>query len=111
MGFGEGVGDDLVRETNADSSGVRSCSGEDSVIESTAAAEATAAGIEGETGAEEGVDLSDLDFGQGGGGFTDSEGARNEIVCGIDDGVKSESVAIDPRIDPAVVGMAGDEIG
>lgn len=107
--FGKGVRDELAGETNADSEGARSGGGEHAVVEAASAPEASARGIEGEAGAEEGVDFRCGDHGQGVDGFEDSEAAGTEFGGGILNRVEAEGFADDLWKEPATLGMAGDE--
>jgi hypothetical protein len=108
VSFRKRVGHDLTGETNTDFFGIRTGIGQHPVIESTAAAESTAASIEGKARTKKGVDLVDQDFGEGGGWLADTKGSGDQLERGILDGVKPEFILINARINPAVVGMAGD---
>ena len=75
VGLREGVGDDLGIEADAGLEGVRAGLGEHPVIETAAAPEATAVEIEGEAGAEKGIDFLDWDLRGIGGRFENAEGS------------------------------------
>ena len=75
VGLREGVGDDLGIEADAGLEGVRAGLGEHPVIETAAAPEATAVEIEGEAGAEKGIDFVDRNLRSIGGGFENAEGS------------------------------------
>lgn len=107
--FRKRVGHDLIGETDTDFFRVRACGGQHPIVEPATAAEAPAASIEGKARAEEGVDLVGRDFGEGGGWLADAKGAGDQLERGIFHGVKLEVMPIDARINPAVVGMTGDQ--
>ena len=73
MRLRKGVGDDLGIEADAGLEGVRAGLGEHPVIETAAAAEAAAGPVEGEAGAEKGIDFLDGDLMSIGGGFENAE--------------------------------------
>lgn len=108
--FRKRVGHDLMGETDTDFFRFRARVGQHPIIEPAAAAESPAASIEGKARAEEYVDLVGWDFGEGGGWFADAKGSGNQLVRGILHGVKPEVMLINARINPAVVGMAGDQL-
>ena len=110
VSFRKRVGHDLTVETNTDFFGIRTGVGQHPVIESTAAAESTPANIEGETGAEKGVDLVDRNFRKGGGWLADAEGSGDQLERRILHCVKPEVIRIDARINPAVARMTGDQL-
>jgi hypothetical protein len=105
--LGEGVGDDLKWETDADFEGVGSGLGEQAVVESAAAAEAVAASVEGEAGADKGVDLMERGFRRVCGGLEDGVGTGMEAVARME----GEVVAVDFRIDPVQLGKVATEGG
>lgn len=96
MGFGECVRDELKIEANADLERAGAGLGEEPVIESTTAAEASAACVEGEAGTDEGVDFLEGDFRGFVVRFEDAERSGAVVVAGVE----SEVVAADFRIDP-----------
>ena len=73
VGLGKGVGNDLKFETDTDFEGVRAGLGEQAVVETAAAPEAAAVEVEGEAGAEKGIDFLNGDFMSIGGGFENAE--------------------------------------
>ena len=73
VGLREGVGNHLEIEADAGLEGVRAGLGEHPVIETAAAPEATTGPVEGEAGAEKGIDFLDGDFRSIGGGFENAE--------------------------------------
>ena len=75
VGLGKGVGDDLGIEADAGREGVRAGLGEQAVVETAAAAEAAAIQVEGEAGAEKGIDFEDRNLWSIGGGFENTEGS------------------------------------
>jgi hypothetical protein len=111
VSFGEGIGNELSCETDADLLRIGAGAREDAIIETAAATEAAAAGIEGETRAEEGVDVPDGDFVESGAGFEDSEGTRREIGLRVFNAMKTQGFALNARIHPEVIGVAGDKSG
>lgn len=110
VGLGKCVRHSLAGEADADFLGIGAGLGEDTIIESIATTEAPAIRIEGETGAEKGVDLDFRDERMGWRTFHDSKAAGSELGSGISDRVESERVAVDARVSPSDFGMAGDEI-
>jgi hypothetical protein len=98
------VRDHLKGKADADFKGIGAGLGEEAVVESAAATEAAAAGVEGEAGAEEGVDFLNRNLGAGGGGFEDAVASGTEIAAGVE----GEVVADDSRIDPGEVGAGED---
>ena len=109
MRLGEGVGDELPGETNADFQSAGAGGRQDAVVEAFAAAEASAAGIEGEPRTEERVDLAGGNFRQGGGGFGDAEVSGEQVGLRIFHRVEDELIAEDAWVGPADFGVAGDE--
>lgn len=87
-------------EADSDFEGIGSGLSEYSIIKSAAATEPSAAGIEGETGANEGVDLGNGDGGGVGDGFEDPECAGEELAAEV----KAELAGVDFREEPAYVG-------
>ena len=75
VGLREGVGNDLEIEADTDFDGFRAGLGEQAVVETAAAPEAAAVEVEGEAGAEKGIDFLDWDFRSIGGGFENAEGS------------------------------------
>ena len=73
VGLREGVGNDLEIEADTDFDGFRAGLGEQAVVETAAAAEATTGPVEGEAGAEEGIDFVDRNLWSIGGGFENAE--------------------------------------
>ena len=67
------VGDELKREANPEFVAAGSGAGEHPIVESTTAAEATAIPVEGEAGAQEGINLTDRSFWRGGRRFADAK--------------------------------------
>ena len=107
MCLGKCIRNKLLGKTDADLERVWAGLGEESVIESATATEATAGFIEGKAGTDKGVDLLEGNFGGTGGGFEQIEWAGAEIVAGVE----GEVVADDFRIDPCQVGAGADDCG
>lgn len=104
MGFGEGGGDELLGETDTGFEGVGAGGFEDAVVESATATEAATGLIEGEAGAEEGVDFRRGNDWQCVNRFADSEHAFDEFGEEIANFVKDEGFAFDAGKNPAAVG-------
>ena len=107
MCLGKCIRNKLLGKTDADFECVGAGLGEESVIESATATEATALFIEGKAGTNKGVDLLEGNFGGTRGGFEQVEGAGAEIVAGVE----GEVVAGNFRIDPCEVGADADDCG
>jgi hypothetical protein len=105
--FREGVGDDLEWETDADFESVGAGLGEQAVVKPAATAEAVAAAVEGEAGADESVDFVERHFRRSVSRFEDAVGPGLESVAWM----KGEVVAVDFRIDPVQLGMMLAEEG
>ena len=73
VGLRKGVGNDLEIEADTDFDGFRVGLGEQAVVETAAAAEAATVEVEGEAGAEEGIDFVDRNLWSIGGGFENAE--------------------------------------
>ena len=97
----------LLGKTDADLERVWAGLGEQSVIESATATEATAGFIKGKAGTDKGVELLEGNFGGTRSGFEQVEGAGLEILAGVE----GEVVADDFRIDPCEVGAGDDDCG
>lgn len=107
--LGKGVFDELEREGNAELERVRPGVFEQPVVKAAATAEATAPRVEGEAGTEEGVDFGGRNLGQGGRGLADAEGTRQQVARRVFHRVEREAFARDARVNPAPVGMRGDQ--
>lgn len=102
--LGMRVRHELVGETNADFQSIGPRIGKQAIVKPSPAPEASAKGIEGETGTEKGVDFRWLHFREAGCGFVDTKGSRDQIPRGIRDDVEAEMLAIDAWIHPADAG-------
>ena len=96
MCLGKCIRNKLLGKTDADLERVWAGLGEDAVVESAPATEATAGFIEGEAGTDEGVDLLEGNFGGAGGGFEQVEGAGLEILARVEGEVVAGNFRIDP---------------
>lgn len=106
--------DDLVFEGHADSARTGPCPGKCPIVKSTPATESSAAAVEGEPGAEEGVDVAEGDLLQAVGGFAHAEGPGDEFAGGLADGMEAEFLARDARKQPASRRVAlrhGQQVG
>ena len=110
MGFWKSIRHLLGGEADADFFGIGTGLGEDAIVETFAAAEASALGIKGEAGAEKCVDLVFGNVRMGWRAFHDSEAAGGELGSGIDDGVEGERVAVDTGVGPSDLRVGGDEV-
>jgi len=109
--LGKRIRNELFREADADFQSVRPGLFEDPVVISLAAAEPSAVVVEGESGADEGVDRGGWDFREGGEGFEDGEISGKEIGGGILDLMEFQVVSFDDAgVCPADFGVMGDEI-
>lgn len=97
--FGEDGGDHLERVADADLEGIRTGVFQHAVVETLAASEAAAFCIEGEAGADEGVDTFHGHLRGTFRGFKDAEGAGDEVVAFV----KGKIMADDFRIDPVEI--------
>ena len=109
VGFWKCVIDQLPGEADADFEGVGAGGGEQAVVEPSAAAEASAARVEGEAGAQERVDVFDGGLWQVGGRFADAERAKVELFRRIGHDAEYQVVAVDLRIDPAPFRVLGHQ--
>lgn len=105
MCLGKCIRNKLFGKTNADLERVGAGLGEDAVVEAATAAETAAIFVEGEAGADEGVDFLKRDFGRIVMGFEDPEGTGVEVAAGME----AEMVAADFRIDPFQIGAGEDD--
>ena len=106
MRLGKRVRDPLKGKADADLERIGAGLGEEAVVEAAAAAEAAAAGVEGEAGAEEGIDFLNRDLGAVGGGFEDAVASGQKVGASVE----GEVVADDSRIDPDEI-RAGEDGG
>lgn len=100
-----GVVHPLPGETNAEFVRARTRKDERAVVETPAAAEASAAFVEGETGTEEDLDRPRIDHRREVMWLADAEGAGQQFGDRIADLVKREVLALDLRKHPAASGF------
>lgn len=96
MWLAEGVRNPLAGKANPDFERVRAGLGEDAIVKTAPAPEAAAAGIEGESGADEGVDFPQRNFRRFGRGLEEIEGTGNEISTVVEGEVVAADLGIEP---------------
>ncbi len=109
MVLGKGGGDHLERLADTDAQRVRAGDGQRPVVVAFAAAEAATVLVEGESRAEEGVDVLDCHGRAVCRRFSNAEGAEGQLVPWIRDVPEFDLVATDDGEHPAVVRVLGDE--